>query len=85
MKEFETPLGLETKSKSVMVGYDADQVKLQLIEVSDGQVLDHALSSGRVAFACNSAPPIYEKVKNNGDEIVNSPITLKTPGEIKIK
>lgn len=82
MKEFATPFGLETKSKSVIVGFGEDQVKLQLIEVNDGQALDHGLSSGRIAFACNSVPPIYEKVKNNEDEIVNSPITLKTPGKM---
>ena len=58
------------------------QTALQLIEVGDGQAVDHAKSSGRIAFACKSVKPIYKRVKASGDAVQTPPLTLPTPGKV---
>jgi hypothetical protein len=52
-------------------------------QVGDGQAVDHAKSSGRIAFACTSVPPIFERVKAQGDVIQTPPLTLPTPGKVR--
>lgn len=52
-------------------------------QVKDGQAVDHAKSSGRIAFACTSVPPIYERVKATGDAVQTPPLTLPTPGKVR--
>lgn len=70
---------------STMVGFGQSQVGLHLIEVNDGLSVDHAKSSGRIAFACKKVPPIFELVKSNGKDIVQTPpLTLPTPGKADV-
>jgi hypothetical protein len=78
---FPTPAGLETEGhQSAVVGFDAAQTHLQLIEVNDGAAVDHALSSGRIAFACKAVPPIFETIKAANEVVQVPPLTLPTPG-----
>jgi lactoylglutathione lyase len=44
LQEFDIPSGLETSDPSAVVGFAGEQTKLQLIQVGDGQPVDHALS-----------------------------------------
>lgn len=60
LKEFSAIVGLESEYPTCFLGLAANQTVLQLIEVHDGHPVDHALSSGRVAFACKSVQPIFE-------------------------
>jgi len=53
-----------------MVGFAPSQVCLHLLEMTEMQPVDHAKSSGRIAFACKKVPPIYESVKNTGRPVV---------------
>ena len=53
MSEFPTPAGLDTAIKSSLtVGWAANQVALQFVDVGDGKPVDHALASGRIANSC---------------------------------
>jgi thiol-disulfide isomerase/thioredoxin len=81
---FPTPPGLETEFPSVLVGFSEDQAMLQLIQVDDGAAVDHAKSSGRIAFACNSVRPIFEHVTSTGDVVQTPPLTLPTPGKADV-
>ncbi|CAM9178207.1 unnamed protein product [Choristocarpus tenellus] len=84
MKEFAT-LGKESVScPSATVGFGEEQVKLDLLEVNDGASVDHALSSGRVAFACGPVPPIHEAVVEAGGAVLTPPLTLPTPGKADV-
>jgi thioredoxin 1 len=84
MKEYPVPSGLETTDPSCLVGFNDEDTKLQLIQVQDGNPVDHALSSGRIAFACKYVPPIYESVKAAGEFIQVPPLTLPTPGKADV-
>lgn len=86
MKEFPTPVGLETSCPSSCVGFTEASCYLQLIQVDDGQSVDHALSSGRIAFACRtpSVPAIYEAIKAAGETVQVPPLTLPTPGKADV-
>jgi hypothetical protein len=68
----------------VTISFGAEQTMLQLIEVRDGQAVDHALSSGRIAFACKSVEPIFQKVKAHGDKVQTPPLRLPTPGKADV-
>ena len=46
------------------LGYQENQTMLKLCQPLDGESVNHALSAGRLAFACTSVPEIYEKVCN---------------------
>jgi len=61
------------------------QVCLQFIEVKDGVAeVDHALSSGRVAFACKKVEPIFQEVTARGDVVQVPPLTLPTEGKADV-
>ena len=60
LKEFSPIVGLESDYPTCFLGLTANQTFLQLVEVQDGHPVDHALSSGRIAFACKSVQPIFE-------------------------
>ena len=60
LKEVSVIAGLESGYPNCFLGLAENQTVLQLIEVQDGQPVDHALSSGRIAFACKSVQPIFE-------------------------
>ena len=66
------------------VGWAEDQVRIQLIQVSDGRAVDHALSSGRHANVCKSVLPYYEGAKASKDKIINKPLTLPTDGKADV-
>ena len=76
LSEFPIPLNLQTQDPSILVGFDSNQTKLQFIEVHDGAILDHAKSSGRIAFACHSVPPIYQLVDEKNEKVLKPPLTL---------
>jgi hypothetical protein len=82
LQQLPTLPGTETPWPSATVGFEAGQTALQLMEVGDGQAVDHAKSSGRIAFACKSVKPIYERVKASGDAVQTPPLTLPTPGKV---
>eukprot|EP01035_Chromulina_nebulosa_P021247 gene21247-27530_t len=71
LKVFDTLVGLETSTPSITV---------------DNQLVNHALSSGRIAFGCKVVPPIYELVKasSKSDKILTPPLTLPTPGKADV-
>lgn len=84
LKEFPVPADLELSDPSTLVGFEDGQTKLQLIEVQDGQSVDHALSSGRIAFACKSVPPIFDLVTKASETVQTPPLTLPTPGKADV-
>jgi thiol-disulfide isomerase/thioredoxin len=59
---------------------------LQLIEVNDGSPVDHALSSGRIAFACpdKSVPAIFAHITSCNETVQVPPLTLPTPGKADV-
>eukprot|EP01038_Epipyxis_sp_PR26KG_P014357 gene14357-19257_t len=68
-----------------LLGFDKSQAMLQLIEVHDGITeVNHALSSGRIAFACESVLPVFEKVTQTNDKVQTPPLTLPTPGKADV-
>lgn len=86
MTIFATPPGLETLCRSACVGFNDSQTYLQLIEVDDGKAVDHALSSGRIAFACKdkSVPSIFAAITVVGETVQVPPLTLPTPGKADV-
>lgn len=84
LQEFSIPTGLESEYPSTIVGFAGEQTKLQLIEVQDGNPVDHALSSGRIAFACKAVPPIFEAVTAASETVQTPPLTLPTPGKADV-
>lgn len=80
-----TPFGLDSPHPNCLVGFSADQTMIQLIEAQDGTaVIDHAQSGGRIAFACTSVSPIYDKVSSAAETVLTPPLTLKTPGKADV-
>lgn len=80
------PSTLSSSTKSVYLSYNSSEVGLQLIESEPGVTVDHALSSGRIAFACPtpSVPAIFDMVKSAGDTVQTPPLTLPTPGKADV-
>lgn len=65
------------------------QTALQLIEFSDAATnkVDHALSSGRLAFACSTVPPIFDMISSQPEPfntVLTPPLTLPTPGKADV-
>jgi len=83
IQDMENIDGLQA-AKSEMIGFSEEDCLLQLIEVGDGEAVDHALSGGRVAFACKSVPEIFNKVSSEGYVIQTPPLTLPTPGKADV-
>lgn len=86
MNEFPTPAGLDAvHAGSLTVGWAAGQTHLQFVDVGDGQKVEHALASGRIANSCRAVEPFYEAAKASGKGgIMNTPITLPTPGKADV-
>lgn len=63
---------------------DVAQTMLQLIEVRDGQSVDHALSSGRMAFACQAVDPIHAAIVAAKEKVLTPPLRLPTPGKADV-
>ena len=86
MSEFGTPAGCDSGvAGSLAVGWAADQTHLQFVDAGDGAPVDHALASGRIANACRAVAPFYEAAKASGmGGIMNTPITLPTPGKADV-
>lgn len=63
------------------------QVKLDLLQLPDGKgtPIDHGLASGRIAFACDSVPPIHsEAAAASSGTVITPPLTLPTPGKADV-
>lgn len=72
----------ETK---LTVGWAADQVLLEFVNVGDGLAVEHGKAAGRIANACRAVEPFYEAAKASGlGDIMNTPITLPTPGKADV-
>mmetsp|Transcript_20094 Transcript_20094/g.68117 ORF Transcript_20094/g.68117 Transcript_20094/m.68117 type:complete len:410 (+) Transcript_20094:19-1248(+) len=84
MTELPVPPSLATDDPSALVSFGDGQVALQLIQVSDGQAVEHSESGGRIAFACESVPPIHEAVSAAGHTVLTPPLTLPTPGKADV-
>ena len=84
LEEFPQIEGLESEYPTAFLGFGSNQTVLQLIEVQDGSPVNHALSSGRIAFACPSVQPIFETVSASGDKVLVAPLTLPTPGKADV-
>lgn len=71
--------------KSVLLGYDEDQAKIEFIDI--GTEINHAAAYGRIAFSIPYAeqPEIQKKIKDNGYEILTDLITLDTPGKSSVR
>lgn len=65
-------------------GDDGGETMLQLIEVGDGQAVNHALSSGRIAFACKAVAPIHAAAVAAGEKVLTPPLRLPTPGKADV-
>jgi hypothetical protein len=55
-----------------------------LLQFHDNQPVNHALSGGRIAFACKSVPEIFQKVSAAGCPVQTPPLTLPTPGKADV-
>jgi thioredoxin 1 len=86
MKEMQTPAGLDAGHKaSLTVGWAADQVPLQFLDMGDGKKVDHGKASGRIANACRVVEPFHKAAVDSGKgSIMNPPITLPTPGKADV-
>jgi len=86
MTEFPSPAGLDSGFKaSLTVGWAADQVPLQFLDMGDGKKVDHAKASGRIANACRAVEPFHKAAVASGKGgIMNPPITLPTPGKADV-
>jgi catechol 2,3-dioxygenase-like lactoylglutathione lyase family enzyme len=92
MREVPLPPGLESHgpngvlnpSTVLSFGEDGEQAMLQLVEVQDGQAVDHALSSGRIAFACKAVAPIHAAAVAAGEKVLTPPLRLPTPGKADV-
>ena len=62
MVEFPVPKGLESAYPTCVLGFNEKDALLQLIEIQDGQAVQHAFSSGRIAFSCTSADERHSRV-----------------------
>ena len=86
MTEFPTPAGLDSgNAASLTVGWTDGQTHLHFVDVGDGQKVEHALASGRIANSCRAVEPFYNAAKTSGKGgIMNTPITLPTPGKADV-
>ena len=85
MQEYQNVPLTSSPHPNVVLGFGETQTKLQLIQVNDGKEVDHAFSSGRVAFATRAGvKPIFEKVTASGDTVMTPPLTLPTPGKADV-
>ena len=85
MKEYNNVPLTSSPHPNVVLGYGDAQTKLQLIQVGDGKEVDHALSSGRIAFATREGvKQIFDKVTSSGDIVLTPPLTLPTPGKADV-
>mmetsp|Transcript_40 Transcript_40/g.69 ORF Transcript_40/g.69 Transcript_40/m.69 type:complete len:404 (-) Transcript_40:394-1605(-) len=77
--KFKVPPG--SPEDALAIGWKEDQCYLVF---KTGEV-DHAEASGRIANACPQVEPFYEAAKASGQgEIMNTPITLPTPGKADV-
>lgn len=67
-----------------LVGFSSEQVQLLLVESEPGVALNHARSSGRIAFACKSVAPIFSAISSAGGSILTPPLTLHTAGKADV-
>lgn len=82
---FETPQSLTLAMPSLCVSFDQlSQVALQLVHTNEA--IDHALASGRIAFACPtpSVDSIFEMVTSSGHAVQTPPLKLPTPGKASV-
>lgn len=71
--------------RSIMVGYDAKQTKLEFVQLDSGVDLVHGEAFGRLAIATPDVHAIHELVKKSGIEIVTGPIVLSTPNKADVE
>ena len=74
----------KTDTKATL-GYDANQCKLELVQL-EGAV-DHATAFGRIAFACpfQELPSIESSAKAAGHTILTPLVSLDTPGKATVQ
>ncbi|XP_017891995.1 glyoxalase domain-containing protein 4 isoform X2 [Ceratina calcarata] len=71
--------------KTVLMGYSADQAKVEFISI--GVEVVHATAYGRIAFSVPHAqqPEIQKRIKDSGNTILTDLITLDTPGKASVR
>ena len=74
--ELQYTISHSNTSSSVLLGFAANQTKLQFVQVNDNMKLNHAKSSGRIAFSCYAVPPIYELIQQAKETVLTPPLTL---------
>eukprot|EP01125_Pyxidicula_operculata_P022132 TRINITY_DN8902_c0_g1_i1.p1 TRINITY_DN8902_c0_g1~~TRINITY_DN8902_c0_g1_i1.p1 ORF type:complete len:316 (-),score=80.03 TRINITY_DN8902_c0_g1_i1:66-1013(-) len=85
LKVYENVAG-QSKGKSAVVGISENMCKLELVE-TEGQVpIDHKKAFGRIAFSTRNGPKGYfDAVTKTNDKVINTPISLKTPGKADVE
>lgn len=75
----------EQTEKSVLLGYDNNQAKLEFEDI--GTEVNHAKAYGRIAYSVPFAdqPEIQKRVKESGNKILTDLITLDTPGKASVR
>ncbi|KAF2886214.1 hypothetical protein ILUMI_19958 [Ignelater luminosus] len=75
----------EQTEKSVTVGFQENEAKLELQQLNEP--IDRASAYGRIAFSCpfEQQPIIDEKIKENSQTILTPLISLDTPGKATVR
>lgn len=75
----------EKSEKSVTLGFDKGQAKLELEDI--GTEVNHAKAYGRIAFSIpfDQQPEIQKKIRESGNKILTDLITLDTPGKASVR
>jgi len=72
--------------KSVVIGFEENSVKLELVELEKGQHLDHKTAIGRLAIETDDEAPVtvaenVKKASSKGGKIVHGPLKLPPHSE----
>lgn len=75
---------LETHQSAALLGYDASQCKLELVEINGA--VNHAKAYGRIAFSCPESEllEIERKIKEAGEKVLTPVVRLDTPGKATV-
>jgi len=85
MREYKNIAGA-SPGKSIMLGFADDCCKLELVETPNKESINHKQAFGRIAFATRNGPQqYYEAACKTNDRVINTPITLTTPGKADVQ
>ncbi|XP_022819984.1 glyoxalase domain-containing protein 4 [Spodoptera litura] len=75
----------EKTTKTVTLGFGADQAKLELVDI--GEPVNRAKAYGRIAFSCpfDEQPIIDQKIQAAKGAILTPLISLDTPGKATVR